>query len=120
MFCTRRKDVRNTSKYRLSPIDPRDAHSRAHRAVKTKLKYTDVAVRSLTCHSATGTHIGLPYSITQCYLPPDRGDIPALTPAEGGTRLNDPEGYKAELTWLVTILHTEMVYPPEDGHPSQY
>ena len=29
---------------------------------------------------------------TQCYLPPDRGDIPALTPAEAGTRLSDPGG----------------------------
>jgi len=26
------------------------------------------------------------------YLPPDRGDIPALTPAEAGTRLSDPGG----------------------------
>jgi len=25
---------------------------------------------------ATGTHV--PYGNTQCYLPPDRGDIPAL------------------------------------------
>jgi len=53
------------------------------------------------------------YGITQCYLPPDRGDIPALTPAEAGTRLSDPGD-------LVGLLHTEMVYPPEDGHPSQY
>ena len=30
--------------------------------------------------------------ITQCYLPPGRGDIPALTPAEAGTRLSDPGG----------------------------
>ena len=28
----------------------------------------------------------------QCYLPPGRGDIPALTPAEAGTRLSDPGG----------------------------
>ena len=28
------------------------------------------------CHTATGTH--MPYGITQCYLPPGRGDIPAL------------------------------------------
>jgi len=50
----------------------------------------DIAVRSLTCHTATGTHI--PYGITQCYLLPDRGDIPAFTPAEAGTRLSDPGG----------------------------
>ena len=30
------------------------------------------------CHTATGTH--MPYGITQCYLPPVRGDISALTP----------------------------------------
>ena len=27
------------------------------------------------CHTATGTH--MPHGITQCYLPPGRGDIPA-------------------------------------------
>jgi len=32
-------------------------------------------LRELTCH--------MPH--TQCYLPPGRGDIPALTPAEAGT-----------------------------------
>ena len=31
----------------------------------------------------------MPYWITQCYLPPGRGDIPALTLAEAGTRLSD-------------------------------
>jgi len=30
-------------------------------------------------HTATGTHV--PYGITQYYLPPGRGDIPAFTPA---------------------------------------
>jgi len=54
------------------------------------VKYTDIAVRSLTCHTAKGTH--MPYRITQCYLPPDRDDIPAFTPAEAGTRLSDPGG----------------------------
>ena len=47
------------------------------------------------CHTATGTHI--PHGITQCYLPPGRGDIPALTPAEAGTRLSDPGD--ARLSW---------------------
>jgi len=46
--------------------------------------------------AATGTH--MPCVITQCYLPPDRGDIPALTPPEAGTRFIDPEGIQAELT----------------------
>jgi len=34
----------------------------------------------------------VPYGITQCYLPPGRGDILAFTPAEAGTRLRDPGG----------------------------
>ena len=46
--------------------------------------------------TATATHI--PYGITQCYLPPGRGDIPAFTPAEAGIDLATPEGCKAELT----------------------
>ena len=53
------------------------------------VKYTDI----LTCHTAMGTH--MPYTITQCYLPLDRGDIPAFTPAEAGTRLSDPGGMQS-------------------------
>jgi len=45
----------------------------------------------------------MPHGITQCYLPPGSGDFPALTPAEAGTRLSDPEGYKTELTWVVVV-----------------
>ena len=63
---------------------------RAATSVKSKVKYPDIAVRSLTYHTATGTH--MPYRITQCYLPPDRGDIPTFTRAEAGTRLSDPGG----------------------------
>ena len=63
---------------------------------KSKEKYTDIAVRSQTCLTATGTHT--PYRITQCYLPPDRGNLPAFTPAEAGTRFSDLGGFKAELT----------------------
>ena len=54
----------------------------------SKVKYTDIAVRSLTGHTATGIH--MPYRITQCYLPADRRDILAFTPTEAGTRLSDP------------------------------
>jgi len=61
----------------------------------------------------------MPYAITQCYLPPDRGDIPALTPAEAGTRFIDPGGMLGSVD-LVGWLHTEMVCPPKDGRPSQY
>jgi len=55
----------------------------------------------------------MPHWITQCYLPPGRGDIPALTQAEAGTRLSDPEAMQGWVD-LVGLLHTEMVYPPED------
>jgi len=34
----------------------------------------------------------MPHGITQCYLPPGSGDIPALNPAEACTRLSDPGG----------------------------
>jgi len=56
----------------------------------------DIVVRSLTCHTATGTH--MPYGITQCYLPPGRRDIPAFTPAKLVLDLATTEGCKAELT----------------------
>ena len=72
---------------------------------------------SLTCHAATETH--MPDRIIQCYLPPDRNDIPAFTPAEAGTWLNDPGGMQGWVD-LVGLLRTKMVYPPEDGHPSKY
>jgi len=40
----------------------------------------------------------MPYGITQCYLPPGRGDIPAFTPAKLVLVLANPEGSKAEST----------------------
>jgi len=64
-----------------------------------------------------GTH--MPHGITQCYLPSGRGDIPAFTPAEAGTQLSDLGGMQSWVD-LVGLLHTEMVYLPEDGHPSRY
>jgi len=57
---------------------------------RSKVKYMDIAVRSLTCHTATGTR--MPYRLTQCYLPPGRGDIPTFTPAEAGARFSNPGG----------------------------
>ena len=41
----------------------------------------------------------MPHGITQCYLPPGRGDIPSLTPTEAGTRLSDP-GRDARLIYI--------------------
>jgi len=53
--------------------------------------------------------------ITQCYLPPDRGDIPAFTPGEAGTRLSDPEGCMAELAGYIPRWYTR---PKTVTHPS--
>ena len=33
----------------------------------------------------------MPYGITECYLPPGRGDIPAHTPTEASTQLSDQQ-----------------------------
>jgi len=52
---------------------------------------TSVTARELTCHG-----------ITQCYLPPERGDIPAFTPAWPVLDLATPDGCKAELTFVRT------------------
>jgi len=56
-----------------------------------------------TSLTATGTH--MPYRITWCYLPPDRGNIPALTAAKAGTPFSDPgamQGYVDLVGWLHT------------------
>jgi len=58
----------------------------------------------------TGTH--MPHGITQCYLPPGRGDIPALTPVEAGIRLSDPGGMQGCFD-LVSLLHTEIPTLPQ-------
>jgi len=54
----------------------------------------------------------MPYRITQCYLPPDRGDIPAFTPDEAGTRLSDPGWIQAELCWLVINIFVWLFCAP--------
>ena len=77
-----------------------------------KVKYTDIAVRSLTCHTAAETH--MPYGITQCYLSPDRGDIPAFTLAEAGTQLSDPGGMQG---WVDLVGGWPVTY--RDGIPAR-
>ena len=54
--------------------------------------------RNITATSPTARETHVPYGIAQCYLPPGRGDIPAVTPAEASIDLATPEGCKAELT----------------------
>ena len=64
----------------------------------------------------------MPYGITQCYLPPGRGDIPALTPVETDTRFSDPGGIcKAELTKLAGYIPRWYTRPKMvTDDPSQY
>ena len=57
---------------------------------KMKLSKPDIAVRNRNYHTATGNN--MPCEITQCYLPPGRGNFPTFTPAEAGTRFSDPGG----------------------------
>ena len=56
--------------------------------------------QSLTCHAATGTDVAYMYRITQCYLPPGRGDISTFYPSKSGTSLVTVGGCKAELTLI--------------------
>jgi len=60
------------------------------------MKYIAV---SNTPHALTATGTQVPYGITQCYLPPGRGDIPGLAPVKKLVLdLATPEGCKAEMT----------------------
>ena len=63
----------------------------------------------------TGTH--MPYGITQCYLPPGRGDIPASITAKAGTRFSYPGGMQGWVDlggWLgkwftrIPVTHHEL------------
>jgi len=87
-------------------------------ALKVKVRWGK-GKRSIAVHK-TPHHYGnsLPYGITQCYLPPGRGDFPALTPAKAGTQLSNSRGMQGcdPVGWL----HTETLYPPADSHPSRY
>jgi len=46
----------------------------------------------------------MPYGITQCYLPPDRGDIPALYPSRSWYSIKRPrrDARLSWPSWLVT------------------
>jgi len=48
------------------------------------------------------------------YLPPSRGDIPAVTPAEAGTRLSDSGGMQGRVDLLPqrhSVQHAVTGYP---------
>ena len=58
------------------------------------------------------------YGLTQCYLPPGSGDIPAFTPAEAGTRFSDYEGMQHRVDLGVGYRSLDSL-PVKDGHLSQ-
>jgi len=61
------------------PLEAKHTHTTYRHTAATvvkKVKYMDIVVRSLTCHTAMGTH--MPYRITLCYLPLDRATFPPL------------------------------------------
>jgi len=73
---------------------PRERHFPGpNLALKSQRAWEQVYSSSQGCLAATGTH-HVPYGITQCYLPPGRGDILALTTYEAGTRFSDPGGMR--------------------------
>ena len=46
----------------------------------------------------------MPYGITQCYLPPDSGEIPTFTqPIKAGSQFSDPGGMQG---WVDPVVYT--------------
>ena len=72
---------------------------KALKALSKVVKYTNTA--TWHCDSTTGTR--RPYGITQCYLPPGRGDILAFTVAEAGTQFSDPKGMQGWVDLCTTV-----------------
>ena len=64
-------------------------HSGSSSSIWIRIKYR---YSSLQCALPQWQGSSHAIEITQCYLPPGRGDIPAFTPAEAGTRFSDPGG----------------------------
>ena len=60
----------------------------------------------------------MPYGITQCYLPPGRGDIPAFTPAEAGTRFSDPGWMQRWVNLVGCYTPSWYTRPKTVTHPS--
>ena len=64
-------------------------HSGSSSSIWIRIKYR---YSSLQCALPQWQGNSHAIEITQCYLPPGRGDIPTFTPAEAGTRFSDPGG----------------------------
>ena len=77
---------------------------------RVKKSKPDIAVRNRNYHTPTGNH--MPYEITQCYLPPVRGDFPAFTPAEAGTRFSDPGGMQGWVDLSMVCVSVWADCPP--------
>ena len=82
--------------------------------LRTHMPYGKEGYSSLQASLPSPLRTHMPYGITQCYLPPGRGDITAFTPAEAGTQFSDPGGMQG---WVDLGGWLEMVYP-HNGHPS--
>ena len=74
-----------------------------------KVKGKDIEVRNRNHLTATGNHV--PYGITQFYLPPGRGNFPAFTPAEAGTRFSDPTKVQYTLWFYLFVFITSLITP---------
>ena len=66
-------------------------------------------LRDVTCHMGSHSVTDHPTQVNTSRL--NNSQTPVLD-------LPTPEGWKAEL--IGDWLHTEMVYRPTDGHPSEY
>jgi len=57
---------------------------------------------------------------SQCYIPPDASEhTPPYPQPEASTQFTYPKGMEGRVD-LGDWLHTKMVYPHTDGHPSKY
>ena len=61
----------------------------------------------------------MPHGMTQYYLPPGSGDFPAFTPAEAGTRFNDPGGMQGWVDSGGGYIQDSLPLPIKDGHSFQ-
>jgi len=60
----------------------------------------------------------VPHGITQCYLPPGEGDIPAFTPAEAG-KLDSAAPGDARLSWPSWLVAYRDYIPARRRSPIQ-
>jgi len=60
----------------------------------------------------------VPYGITQCYVPPDRGDIPTFIPAKASTRFSDPRGMQGWVDSSCVKMDWLVIKPTINNHKS--